>query len=175
MTEYTMSLIEKDDIPDWYSWMAEVRRKMPDPSLFVLDPLAYIMSHLENGGFGIQVRDEQGERVGCLLCCVPQKPEENLGCQIFSEPEDLNGVIHVEYAAVEPRYRGRRWQEKMIAQAEDHLCDTRFRHIFATASPDNPSSARSFLRQGYRILATKELYGGYLRHIFYKPLPERTG
>jgi ribosomal protein S18 acetylase RimI-like enzyme len=165
-----MTQIENSEIADWYGWMEKIRMAMPDPSLFVLDPLAYVVRHLENGGFGIQVRGMQGERMGCLLCCVPRDQEENLGRELFSEQTDLERVIHIEYAAVAPAYRGQRLQEKMIAEAERRLWDTHFRHAFATASPDNPPSVHSFLRQGYRILATKELYGGYLRHIFYKPL-----
>lgn len=170
MEEYTITRMKREDVPAWYEWMAEIRRGMDDPTCFVLDPLDYVMCHLENGGFGIQVRGHCGERMGCLLCCVPHMSEENLGCELFSEKVDLERVIHIEYAAVAPPCRGRRLQEKMIAQAESQLRGTRFRYVFATASPDNPPSVRSFLQQGYQILATKKLYGGYLRHIFYKPL-----
>ena len=42
-----------------------------------------------------------------------------------------------------------------------------------TASPENPASVRSFLHEGYRIVETKPMYGGLLRHIFYKAMEQR--
>ena len=112
--------------------------------------------------------------MGCLLCCVPHTPEENLGRIMFCEPKDLRSVIHIEYAAVALDYRGHHLQEKMIAQATLWLKQSRFQHMFATASPDNVASVHSFLQQGFEIRKTKELYGGLLRHIFYKPIPKET-
>ena len=170
---YTIKPMPPAEIPDWHRWMQEIQQGMADTSRFVVDPLAYLLSHMENGGFGLQVVDEVGEKAACLICCVPQTAEENLGSVLFSDPEELARVLHVEYAAVEPAHRGNRLQERLIAEAESCLTGTRFVHLMATASPENPASVRSFLHEGYRIIETKPMYGGLLRHIFYKSREQR--
>lgn len=167
---YTIKPMRSEEIPDWHCWMEQIQQGMADPSRFVVDPLSYLLRHMENGGFGLQVLGEQGEKAACLICCVPHTAEENLGSVLFSDPEELSRVIHVEYAAVAPAHRGNRLQERLTAEAEKVLTGTRFVHLMGTASPENPASVRSFLHEGYRILETKPMYGGVLRHIFYKSM-----
>lgn len=167
---YTIKPMERAEVGEWRSWMKQIKESLDDPTLFVVDPAEYVAGHMENGGFGLKIVGEDREKIACLICCVPQTREENLGSELFSDLEELNRVIHVEYAAVAPEHRGNRLQETLIAEAERRMTGTRFAHLMATASPDNPASVHSFLRQGYRILATKPMYGGHLRHIFYKPL-----
>ena len=66
---YTIKPMPPAEIPDWHRWMKQIQQGMADTSRFVVDPLPYLLSHMENGGFGLQVVDEDGEKAACLICC----------------------------------------------------------------------------------------------------------
>ena len=50
---YTIKPMPPAEIPDWHRWMQQIQQGMADTSRFVVDPLAYLLSHMENGGFGL--------------------------------------------------------------------------------------------------------------------------
>ena len=79
----------------------------------------------------------------------------------------LMAVAHIESAAVRAEYRGNGIQKKLIEYACDYLCRKcgNIRYAMATVSPDNIPSLKSFEKAGFKIMLTKEKYGGKLRHI----------
>ena len=145
-----------------HQMMCTVSEGMSDPSWYLVNPLADVQEHLENGGFAVLAQTEDGEPAGCLLCYVPLTEEENLGAASFAGQP----VYLMDTVVVLPAHRGHGLQQRMLAAAQELIgtpcC------LMATVSPYNAASLRSFEKTGYRILETKEKYGGYLRHVMYK-------
>ena len=96
--------------------------------------------------------------------------EENLGRDIGLPESELGKVAHMDSAAVLPAFRGFHLQRRLMKTAEEELRKEGFRYLCCTVHPDNESSLRSVLSQGYRIAKTCEKYGGSPRHILVREL-----
>ena len=83
-------------------------------------------------------------------------------------PAERQKVAHMETAVVLSRYRGNHLQYRMMQEGEGDLRQRGYRYLMCTIHPENTFSLSNALKQGYQIMATKEKYGGYLRHILLK-------
>lgn len=84
--------------------------------------------------------------------------------------EALHQVAHMDSVAILPEYRGMGLQYRMMQVAEKELKDAGYRYLMCTVHPKNRYSRENILRQSYRVVATKEKYGGYLRDILLKEI-----
>ena len=101
---------------------------------------------------------------------TPEDYEENLGRDIGLPESELGKVAHMDSAAVLPAFRGFHLQRRLMEAAEEELQKEGFRYLCCTVHPNNKSSLRSVLSQGYRIAKTCKKYGGSPRHILVKEL-----
>lgn len=166
------------DASEIYDVMKQVYEALEDKSLFICDDLNFIQEHISGRGF-IVVACEQGgdggseKIVGSLIIRYPMMDEDNLGVELGLETEELLRVAHMESAVVLPQYRGMQLQGRMLAYAEQHLDKPKICYCMATVSPDNPASYRTLEQAGYRIVTTKEKYGGVLRRVYAKRIDQK--
>ncbi len=109
-----------------------------------------------------------GEMAGILNAYLPGDSGENMGHDVGFSLEQCRLSAHMDTMAVLPEYRGHHLQYQMLLRAERDLYDLGCRYFFATVHPDNHASKNTMLRLGYKEMATKEKYGGYLRNIMLK-------
>ncbi len=163
---------KKEDADEIYQVMQEVYERLDDKTLFVTSDPDYIQAHLEAEGFMVVVCDPQGKMVGNFMVRYPMDAEDNLGRDLGLPEEELYKVAHMESAVVLPEYRGHHLQIQMLQYAEHMIDQEKFQYLMATVSPENPASYRSLEANGYRLMMTKEKYGGLPRRIYCKKVPE---
>jgi ribosomal protein S18 acetylase RimI-like enzyme len=167
--------IEKANIND-YIPMAELIQKVWDQvenkAWFAADNAEYTYNALQEGnGIGYKAIDtDTGKLAAIFLVTIPGKSKENLGYDIGLPEEEMEYVASMDSIAVLAEYRGHGLQYKMMQNAEAELKDLGFRYLMCTIHPDNKFSRDNVLKQGYKVAATKEKYGGYLRDVLVKTL-----
>lgn len=167
---YQIQKTDAEEARELHTLIMQVWEEMPDKELFVVDgtTIDWITSCLKEKGFGITVRTSQGELAGVLIVYFPGENVDNLGREIGLSGEALTQVAHMDTAVVAKAHRGHGLERRMVEYAEDCLKGTKYRYLMATVSPDNPASLRSLEKNGYRVMMTKEKYGGYQRDILLK-------
>lgn len=157
-----------EDAEQMHLIMKNVYNELDDQSLFVCDDLDFVRQHIENEGLAVVAKNENDQIVGCSIVRYPGESDDNLGRDLGLAEDDWSRVVHMESCVVLPQYRGNNLQYKMLKYAEK-LIDTSKKNIFlATVSPENPSSYKSFEKNGYSLEMTKEKYGGLMRRIYKK-------
>ncbi|MBR6028313.1 MAG: GNAT family N-acetyltransferase [Clostridia bacterium] len=171
---YRLALAAPSEAEAMFALMREVWAGLADKDVFAVGemPIDFFTSCLNGGGFGVTARTEAGELAGMLIVCYPGLTPENLGYDIGLTEEELPRVCNMDTACVAPAHRGHRLERRMLLFAEEALAGTPYRHLMCTISPHNTPSLRSAEALGYRVAATKEKYGGFLRHVLIK---EREG
>ncbi len=157
-----------EDAEQMHLIMKNVYNELDDQSLYVCDDLDFVRQHIENEGLAVVTKNENDQIVGCFIVRYPGKSDDNLGRDLELAEDDWSRVVHMESCVVLPQYRGNNLQYKMLKYAEN-LIDTSKKNIFlATVSPENPSSYKSFEKNGYSLEMTKKKYGGLMRRIYKK-------
>ncbi|MGN0330627.1 MAG: GNAT family N-acetyltransferase [Kineothrix sp.] len=157
-----------EDAASIHRIMVEAAEALEDKDLYVCDDLAYVEQHIQDSGFAVAACDADGKIVAGLILRYPGSAEDNLGYDIGLPLAELGKVVHMESAVVLPAYRGNHLQEKMLRYAEELIDKSVYSYFMATVSPDNPASRICLERNGYRHVATREKYGGLIRHICLK-------
>lgn len=157
-----------EDSKEIYELMNEVYKGLEDKSLYVCDDLGYVEEMLEGGGFGVVVCNKLGKIIASFIFRYPMESDDNLGRDIDLTEEELIKVVHMESAVVHPDYRGKSLQHEMLKYAENLIDKRKYRYFIATVSPENPASYRSFEKNGYQLVLTKEKYDGLTRRIYLK-------
>lgn len=155
-----------DDANEIYNLMKEVYERLEDKDLFVCDDLDYIISQISGNGFAVVACNEEGKIIGSFLIRYPGGSLDNLGRDIGLKEEELEKVAHMESVVVHPDFRGQGLQSQMLRFAENRI--EKKAYFLATVSPYNPASCRSFEKNGYEHVMTKEKYGGLVRRIYKK-------
>lgn len=181
-----------EDARTFYDVMQAAYDSLDNKDLYICDDYEYVRAVLENpdAGFGLMYYqenpDEKPDRnpeekpgresdsgycAGVLLVIFPGEAEDNLA-RDMSLKGYLMAVAHIESAAVRAESRGNGIQKKLIEYACDYLCRKcgNIRYAMATVSPDNIPSLKSFEKAGFKIMLTKEKYGGKLRHILMREI-----
>lgn len=155
----------------------EVHGHLPQKEWFAIDEEAHTRKLLQTGdswGY-IAVSVETGELAGLFIANFPGTAEHNLGYDVFSSDsgiskEFLSRIVHMDTAAVAPEYRGHGLQRRLIEFAENDLKTAGYHILMCTVHPQNHFSLDNAFALGYRIMVTKEKYGGYLRHVLMKEI-----
>lgn len=80
--------------------------------------------------------------------------------------ENREEVIYSEITFIHPEWRGQGFQTKLGRELIEKVrADERFKYIFTTVMPTNLPSLKDKLRLGFKIINTKYMYGGKLRHV----------
>jgi ribosomal protein S18 acetylase RimI-like enzyme len=152
--------------------ISAVYAAMENKDWYVADNEEYTTQVLEEGlGQGYLAREKaSGTLAGILLITYPGDGEENLGNDIGFSLEQRRKTVHMDSAAVLPKYRGNHLQARLMQAAEDELRGQGYQYLMCTVHPDNRFSRGNVERLGYRLMKVKEKYGGYRRGIFLKEL-----
>ena len=143
---------------------------LEDKTIYVCDDLNYVKTQISNTGFAVVACANNGEIVGSFVCRFPGKDNSNLGKDIGMDEDKQLMVVHMESVVVLPKYRGHHLFLKMLFFAENHIDKNKYKYLMATVSPKNPASYLTFERAGYKLVITKEKYGGLLRNIYLKEI-----
>lgn len=167
--DFTLRLAREEDTDGIFYVMEQVRDTIERPEWFVADNRDYIERHID-GGQGFTVVAETGEgRIGAFFTIdYPGTRADNLGYDIGLTEEECLRTAHMDTVGVLPEYRGNHLMARLLEMAEAILAKTGYRHLMCTIHPDNRFSLGNMTSHGYVIMATKEKYGGFARHILYK-------
>lgn len=195
---YHLRLATIKDAYEIWTVMDTCNKALEHKEYFICDDLDYVKNILSGHGFGVVACDSDGKIVGNLLVKYPGITEENLGYDVFfkkdkhsnfsyfnfTKPnigspspndmaltnENLNRVLHMDSASVLPKHRGHKLESQMVIFAESLIDTSKYHYSFATVAPKNLSSLKSLERIGYKVMLTKEKYGGLSRCILMKIL-----
>jgi ribosomal protein S18 acetylase RimI-like enzyme len=166
----TLKIAKNDRAEEIYALMKEVYEGMEDKSMFVCDDVEFVRAHIEKEGFTVVACDEADGLLGCFIVRFPAGNPDNLGKDIGFDAEEQKKVVHMESCVVSMEARGRGLQLAMLQFAENMIDKGKYRYFMATVDPNNPASFRTFEKNGYRLMATKEKYAGKIRRIYLKDL-----
>ena len=160
-------IAKNSDVETLDALMQKVNRSIEDKAVFSADDLESIQRHIEEEGRIVAAYD--GDKlVSFFMLRYPKAASDNLGLDLGYEKEDLNLVAHMESIVVDFDYRGHGLQQILMAKGEEIAVSEGYKHLLCTVSPDNPYSLNNALKRGFKIVKTKEKYGGFMRHILYK-------
>ena len=162
-----LQLAGEQDIDEIEALMRRTEQQMENPEWFVADDRDFIRRHIQEEGRTVIARSDSSRLAGFFILRFPGAAEDNLSRDIPGIACLLEEAVHMESAAVDPAFRG---QRAMAAYGERITAAMGFRFAFATVHPDNRASLTSMQWQGFDIAATKEKYGGRMRHILVKRL-----
>ncbi len=170
--EFYIEKASKEDYQLFADVIQTVWEAMEHKEWYMADNAEYTRRMLDSGkGIGYKaVEEETGSVAGILLVTFPGTEESNLGLDIGLPEDALPLVAHMDSAAVLPRFRGNRLQRRLLQAAEEDLRAGGIRYLMCTIHPDNAPSLRTALGLGYRVMTTKEKYGGNLRAVLLKEL-----
>jgi len=168
------------DISSMINLIFDVHDHLKIKEWFVVDDPDITRKNLENEtswGY-LALEAETKELAGLFIANFPGTADYNLGNDILSQPDlpesaqenFLRTIVHMDTAAVSPKYRGHHLQRRLMEYAEADLKSAGYTRLMGTVHPENQYSLGNALSLGYRIMATKEKYGGYLRHIMMKEI-----
>ena len=160
---------DKNDAKEIHNLMKKVFDGLEDKTLFVCDNEEYVLSQLTETGFGV-VAEHNGRIIGSFIARYPDDSPDNLGIDISLSEGELPKVVHFESIVVDEEYRGNNLQQKMILFAEGLVNRKVYRHLLATVSPANAPSLKSFEKNGFSRIVTKEKYNGLKRTVMYKKI-----
>ncbi|MCI5650164.1 MAG: GNAT family N-acetyltransferase [Fusicatenibacter sp.] len=174
MTNFVIRHAEVEEIPLISDLIHQVWSSMEKKEWFSVDCDEFTRELLLSGrGTGYLAEEEETGRVaGVFTTEIPGRAEHNLGRDIRLKEEELLLVAHMDSVAVLSEFRGHHLQYRLMQAAEADLKNQGMRYLMCTVHPENRYSLKNAQSQGYRIMATKEKYGGKLRHILLKDLME---
>ncbi|CDZ75221.1 Hypothetical protein ING2D1G_1081 [Peptoniphilus sp. ING2-D1G] len=162
----------ENDIDDIMKFTENVHNTLEDKSTFIMDEKDELERLFENGGQIIGVFD--GERlVGFRSTHVIDYNESFIKDIDFIEDIEEKIIQHGS-SMVDKEYRGRGIQNKTRELIENYVKENNYKYFYSTVSPKNPHSFRNVLKNGFYIVALKNVYHdengpeGYPRFIFYK-------
>lgn len=160
------------DLDQVMELLEEIQKKMEYPEWFAVDDREFMQERFaDNGeGFAVIAQTEDGTVAGCFLVDIPAEDERNMGYDLGYTKEQRAFTAHMDMAVVSPSFRGYHLQDLMMEKCEEELKERGFVYLMATVHPDNRYSLQNVIKRGYKIMATKEKYGGLIRHILCKKI-----
>ena len=172
--EFIIERVSEEDYSSLIHLIKKVYDQLPadQKDWFVVDEEEETRRRLETGiAWGYQAVERQSRALaGVFTAVFPGMSSANLGYDIGLPEKELPFVAHMDTAAIAPEYRGFSLQKRLMEYAEAELKKAGYRYLCCTAHPKNRYSENNILAQGYRIITTREKYGGFLRDIFLKEL-----
>lgn len=156
------------DVEEIMIIMEQVAQQMAQSSWFVPSDAAFVKKQVAGDGLVIVAENGRQEVVAAFVVFFPGNHEDNLGFDLHLPASERLKVAHMETVIVKPQYRGSRLQRRLLKAAEQELEQTGYRYLMCTVHPENHYSLNNMQSNGYRIMLTREKYGGVLRHILCK-------
>ena len=170
--EFKVKLLNESYIPQLMDLQQQVVEALPDKA--ILQPLdeGELVFILKGNGLMIGVFVE-GKLIAFRALLEPVIDGEHLGYDIGMQTEDeLKKVLYQEISNVHPQYRGFGLQRTMADNIMQKVDSTKYNVVCATVMPGNIASMKDKFSQHMHIAALKLKYGGKLRYVFMKRLPE---
>lgn len=162
-------LAKKPDIDEVFHVMEQVNESIANREWFVAGDRDYMGRHIEGeDGFTVAAVAADGRIAAFFTIDCPGAREDNLGYDIGLTEEECLHTAHMDMVGVLPAFRGKHLMARMLEMAESVLSQDGYRHLMCTVHPDNRHSLDIMTSHGYQIMATKQKYGGLLRHVLYK-------
>jgi len=161
-----------DDVIEFARILRVIWEGMEHQEWFAIDGEEYISNILTTtAGIGYKAVDTStGKTAGLFMVALPGISQDNLGHDLGFSKEQIMVTAVMDSAAILPEYRGHHLQYRLMQTAEAELRKRGYRYLTSTVHPENHSSHNTLTRQGYRVVATKEKYGGLIRDILLKEL-----
>jgi len=140
-------------------FLDEVKAGMLQQEWFYLDPPEAVRTMLAEGTMELWLATAEDRLAGVFTVLHPGLQEQNYGYDLGLGERELLQVIHMDTAAVHPRYRGQGLQGRMVQMAEEALSGKGRRILLSTVHPENRFSLKNMLAQGYRIEKRVAKYG----------------
>ncbi len=168
---YVFSRASVREAPAFHTLMRSVYEGMPDKDLFAVGEISpeWMQEALTPPCFGVSARTGSGELAGMLVVVAPPDWDHSLAKKAGLAPALLPLTMEMDMSCVSPQHRGHGLQQRMLIYAEG-LIPEKTRYLLCTVSPHNPASLKSVLALGYKVAVTREMYGGFLRHVLVKEL-----
>lgn len=160
---------EVKDLPAYLQLLRQVKQRMTQSDWFYLDPEEEVYERMESGQLELWVAEDGNWIAGAFSIVHPGLESFNLGNDLGFEEEALQRVVHMDTAAVDPDYRGRKLQYRLMAYAEEELSARGRKILLCTVHPENRYSLQNVLDQGYSIQKKLPKYGS-IRYILRKDL-----
>lgn len=157
-----------EDVEAIMNIMDQVTQQMVQSPWFVSSDATFVKKQVAGDGLVIVAENGRQEVVAAFIVCFPGNQEENLGYDLHLPECERLKVAHMDTVIVRPSYRGNRLQRRLLKAAEQELKQTGYRYLMCTVHPENHYSLNNMRSCGYRIMLTREKYGGKLRHILCK-------
>lgn len=172
MQEFQVRQANEADIEAIAQIIDQIKQGMEQPDWFVASDRTYVEQHISAQGFTVVAETLQRNNdviAAAFVVDFPGDTEENLGLELALDQGDRMKVAHMDTAVVLPEYRGHHLQGRLLEAAERETARQGMKYLMCTIHPENRYSLNSMMSHGYRIIGTKGMYGGFLRHILYKP------
>ncbi len=165
---YTIRLAMPAEASLIYQMLVDIYELMPDKSLFALttEDETWVYEMITSQGFGTLAIDDEGAPAGFLISIFPGKGPDTLGPDAGLSVDQLDQVLQLEMCMVAPGHRGHHLEYRLIQDALERVDAEKYPYVTASADPLNAASVKSIQKAGLEIVATKEKYGGFNRHIF---------
>lgn len=162
--------------------MDRVKQNMEHPDWYVTDELPWLLRHVSEEGFTLLAETEESEKLAAFFVVdfpgvrelsgnlLSLETAENLGIEAGLDERERLLVAHMDSVAVDPEFRGHHLQGRLVEAAERELSGRMQKFLLCTVHPDNYASLHTMQSHGYRVIATKEKYGGTLRHVLMKKI-----
>ncbi len=141
--------------------------------LFCPMPREYVLAQLREKMNCIGLFFEK-RLIALHMISFPKPGEENFGRDIGLPSEELGQVAHLGAVAIHPEHRGRGLHQLLGDYHLEMIRDAGYRHVCATAAPENYLSLKFLTERGFRIRRLCKKYGDYLRFVLHLDL-KRAG
>ena len=142
---------------------------LPCKEVFILHDEEYFRQvlSLDRSALGVFAGEQL---IAFSIIRIPGLTSENLGRDINLQERELDGVAHLQAAAVHPAHRGHGLQRKLIFVHLGVIEEMGYDHACCTVSPKNPVSLDNYLSCGLAIEGLCPKKHGWWRFILHKKI-----
>ena len=152
------------ELEDFIRLTHRVQAGMDRTEWFAIDPDEETRELARTGDLQFWAAEAEGRMAGVFSTIRPGLREFNLGYELAMTAPELERVIHMDTAAVDPDFRGQGIQRRLISCAEEEL---QGKILLCTIHPDNRYSLQNMQKLGYSIEKKVARYGS-IRYILRK-------
>ncbi|MCR2803518.1 GNAT family N-acetyltransferase [Paenibacillus soyae] len=134
-----------------------------------MDDEAYFHEHVEEKG-EIYGAFRQGDLVAYSVLAFPGRTDSNLGFESGVPDGELHRVAVLDSTVVHESARGLGLQRLFHELREQRARERQYLYLYSTVHPENYPSMNNLERAGFSLQFTRPMYGGKMRHCYFKRL-----
>ena len=148
-----------EDADLFVHFLHEIKKQMEQKEWLYLDPPEMVHAMMADGIMDLWLVMDDDQLAAVFSVLYPGMEPYNYGYDLRFSKEELLQVVHMDTAAVHPKYRGLGLQGQMVRVAENALAGQERKILICTVHPENLFSLNNMLRQGYEIQKRIGKYG----------------